>query len=98
MNRIATCDWLWRLSVLVIAIGGCASEDRTAVIDDEVAVAGPWTLPASVHTAAQTQFVAYDEPPPWDGGIAQVETGLSHCWSEATWACQGRSRRTAAGR
>ena len=22
-------------------------------------------------------------------GIAQVETGLSHCWSEATWACQG---------
>ncbi len=24
-------------------------------------------------------------------GIAQVETGLSHCWSEATWACQGPS-------
>ncbi len=23
------------------------------------------------------------------GGIAQVETGLSHCWSEATWACRG---------
>ncbi len=22
-------------------------------------------------------------------GIAQVETGLSHCWSEATWACRG---------
>src|ERR1044071_4805380 len=22
-------------------------------------------------------------------GIAQVETGLSHCWSEATWACKG---------
>jgi hypothetical protein len=22
-------------------------------------------------------------------GIAEVETGLSHCWSEATWACQG---------
>jgi hypothetical protein len=22
-------------------------------------------------------------------GIASVETGLSHCWSEATWACQG---------
>lgn len=22
-------------------------------------------------------------------GIAQVESGLSHCWSEATWACQG---------
>jgi hypothetical protein len=24
-------------------------------------------------------------------GIGQVETGLSHCWSEATWACQGPS-------
>ena len=22
-------------------------------------------------------------------GIASVETGLSHCWSEAQWACQG---------
>ena len=22
-------------------------------------------------------------------GIADAETGLSHCWSEATWACQG---------
>lgn len=22
-------------------------------------------------------------------GIAQVETGFAHCWSEATWACQG---------
>src|SRR6185503_921340 len=23
------------------------------------------------------------------GGIAQSETGMAHCWSEATWACQG---------
>lgn len=22
-------------------------------------------------------------------GIAQAETGLAHCWSEATWACKG---------
>ena len=22
-------------------------------------------------------------------GIAQAETTLAHCWSEATWACQG---------
>ncbi len=22
-------------------------------------------------------------------GIGQVETGFAHCWSEATWACQG---------
>ena len=24
-------------------------------------------------------------------GIANTETGLAHCWSEATWACQGPS-------
>lgn len=24
-------------------------------------------------------------------GIAQAETGLAHCWSEATWACRGPS-------
>lgn len=23
------------------------------------------------------------------GGIGDAETGLAHCWSEATWACQG---------
>src|SRR5688572_15080330 len=23
------------------------------------------------------------------GGIASAETGMAHCWSEATWACQG---------
>jgi hypothetical protein len=23
------------------------------------------------------------------GGIAYAETGLAHCWSEATWACKG---------
>src|SRR5262245_61930673 len=22
-------------------------------------------------------------------GIAQVETGLAHCWSEASWTCKG---------
>ncbi len=30
-------------------------------------------------------------------GIAQVETGLSHCWSEATWACQGLSSPSCGG-
>lgn len=30
-------------------------------------------------------------------GIAQVETGLSHCWSEATWACQGPTSNSCGG-
>ena len=24
-------------------------------------------------------------------GIGEVETNFAHCWSEATWACQGDS-------
>ena len=30
-------------------------------------------------------------------GIAEAETGLAHCWSEATWACQGPSSVDCAG-
>jgi len=30
-------------------------------------------------------------------GIAQVETGLSHCWSEATWACRGPNSTSCSG-
>jgi hypothetical protein len=30
-------------------------------------------------------------------GIAQVETGLSHCWSEATWACRGPNSTSCGG-
>jgi hypothetical protein len=30
-------------------------------------------------------------------GIAQVETGLSHCWSEATWACRGPNSSSCGG-
>jgi hypothetical protein len=30
-------------------------------------------------------------------GIAQSETGLAHCWSEATWACQGPSSPSCGG-
>ncbi len=30
-------------------------------------------------------------------GIGQVETGFAHCWSEATWACEGPSSSSCAG-
>ena len=30
-------------------------------------------------------------------GIAENETGLAHCWSEATWACQGPASADCAG-
>lgn len=31
------------------------------------------------------------------GGIGDAETGLAHCWSEATWACQGPSSPSCGG-
>ena len=30
-------------------------------------------------------------------GIGEVETGFAHCWSEATWACQGPSSSSCGG-
>jgi hypothetical protein len=30
-------------------------------------------------------------------GIGQVETGFAHCWSEATWACQGPASSSCGG-
>ena len=31
------------------------------------------------------------------GGIADAETGLAHCWSEATWACEGPASASCGG-
>ena len=36
---------------------------------------------ATVHGISNTAFLL--------AGIAMDETGLAHCWSEATWACKG---------
>src|SRR5216110_441177 len=30
-------------------------------------------------------------------GIGEVETNFAHCWSEATWACQGPASATCGG-
>jgi hypothetical protein len=56
----------------IAALAGCvatdAGEDDTSALDQDVAVPGSWALSAQVHEIAQTQFVAYDEAPDWDGG------------------------------
>jgi len=46
----------------------CASQDEIGVEDQASTIAGGWSLPSGVHDIAQTQFVAYDGAPPWDGG------------------------------
>jgi hypothetical protein len=44
---------------------------------------------AQIRDAASTRGI--DRTAYLLGGIAYAETGLAHCWSEATWACQGPS-------
>jgi len=58
-----------------VALAGCATastdlDSDPGSVDQEVALPGRWQIPADVHAIAQTQFVAYDEPPPWTGRAA----------------------------
>jgi hypothetical protein len=60
------------------AAGACAGDPGAdpeldadfdpAYVEQQVATAGAWSMPANVHAIAQTQGVAYDDAPPWDGG------------------------------
>jgi len=55
-----------------VALAGCSDTSMDhdfdpESVDQEVALPGRWMIPADVHAIAQTQFVAYDEPPPWTG-------------------------------
>lgn len=58
--------------VCILASGAlaaaCAAPDQVGVEEQASTVAGGWSLPSGVHDIAQTQFVAYDGAPPWDGG------------------------------
>jgi len=47
------------------------------LVEQHVAVAGSWALPANVHALAQTQFVAYEAAPAWNGGASCSGTFLS---------------------
>jgi len=57
---------------LIVAGAGCMTagerEADSSAVEQDVAVPGSWTLSPEVHAIAQTQFVAYDDAPPWDGG------------------------------
>jgi hypothetical protein len=64
--------------LFMFATAGCAgglAPDELApddfdesFVEQEIAIPGRWSLPASVHAIAQTQSVPYDGAPPWNGG------------------------------
>ncbi len=72
------------LSVAAFAAPGCAEPGGESDIDtdddgayedgegqsvEEISVAGNWQPSAAALNAGMQQFVAYDSPPPWQGGV-----------------------------
>jgi len=84
-----TVSKLLALSLAAAAgLSACAADDDEDIGTEHQELSGAARRPRSEHirnVAAQaglTNGVLL-------AGIASVETGLSHCWSEATWACKG---------
>jgi hypothetical protein len=79
-----------RLAVIsiVVVLAACASDDLLAHEPGELSVADKGPRYRAIRDAAGARGVrnAY-----LLAGIANTETGLAQCWSEATWACQGPS-------
>ena len=69
------------------ALCGCVAEPLSiAGVQSELSASERRTRAEVIRDAAQRRGLM-------NGlllaGIASAETGLAHCWSEATWACQG---------
>lgn len=81
------------LSFLLVASVAACAEPEPVPVEDAPALA-PKALPRGARLARLTEIrdVARSaglENGSLLAGIASAETGLAHCWSEATWACQG---------
>ena len=83
------------LASLLFALGasGCLGSPGDALVDDDVGMsqsllsaAQRRTRAAQIRDAATANGITQG----WLlAGIADSETGMSQCWSELTWACQG---------
>jgi len=79
---------------LVTLLAGCAPESGDEACEDGTAVS---SLQALTGAARRPRALVIRDVAAASGltngallgGIAEVESGLSHCWSEAKWACQG---------
>jgi hypothetical protein len=89
-------------SLCVLAVGaallpGCAADDgaggggpageRIGQIQADLTKAERMARYAQIRDAAATRGIPNNAY--MLAGIAYAETNLAHCWSEATWACQG---------
>jgi hypothetical protein len=80
--------------LLAITATGCAvpatddTDDPDGVADttSELSAAARRTRAGAIRDVAARSGVTNGA---LLAGVAQVETGLAHCWSEATWNCKG---------
>lgn len=92
MSR-ASRAWLLASTVLLISTS-CAESGGVASVAAELTASQRVTRSAVIRDTAAAEGLA-------NGlllaGIALAETGMAHCWSEATWACQGPSSSSCGG-
>lgn len=86
MTRIAGS---FCLLTLLTAFSGCAmdADEEVGSTSDELSHASRMDRYTRIRNAANARGVRSTGY--LFAGIAMSETGLAHCWSEATWACQG---------
>jgi len=79
-----------RLAVLAVILSACqapgAPEPEIASSDHPLSAETRLARVTAIRDVAAGMGVFNG---PLLAGIAQSETGMAHCWSEATWACQG---------
>src|SRR5262245_43596584 len=81
-------------AVGLFCLGACVAQVNGSSTDDPDTASG-----ALASVSKQPRYVAIRQAAAARGlrngyllaGIANDETGLAQCWSEATWACQGPS-------
>jgi hypothetical protein len=96
MNATITTGSRWlvwlALTPLLALAPACGSDEGDAqeslrTIQAELNQAERMARYTQIRDAASTRGI--DRTAYLLAGIAYAETGLAHCWSEATWACQG---------
>lgn len=82
---------LWATLWITLCAAGCTVEDDGAIVlgAEQHGLSDPAARRERATAVRDTAAGRGLENGVLLGGIAQVETTFSHCWSESTWACQG---------
>lgn len=98
MRSTARSLRVWAHPVVLVVLASCAPEARdegeigriVSMLTREERLARATLIRDSAAAVGMSNGVLL-------GGIAQAETGLAHCWSEAMWACMGPASSSCGG-